>query len=307
MPVCNNEKYLSESIESILNQTYKNIELLILDDGSTDGSLSIIEKYALENKCIRIISRDNKGVANSISELLEYANGKYIARMSGDDVSYPNRIEMQIKYLNENNDLALVGCFVDIEITDYKNEDDKVMCEKIFNFKIDKGNPSIKILNGHRICHGTFFMKKDLFKKINYDGNLKNVEDLDFIFKILNEGLKFDIIQKKLYLNRVNSEFIHQQKDLDCKYNRENLISKVKFIEDKILNRDIVIFGKTKCSKVLTEILKNKFNVEVIENFDSNHEIQKKYVIILDKYNFEEVENQLMAGGKKVLTDFITL
>ena len=67
MPVCNNEKYLSDSIESILSQTYENIELLILDDGSKDKSLSIIEKYALDNKNIRIISRDNKVVANSIS------------------------------------------------------------------------------------------------------------------------------------------------------------------------------------------------------------------------------------------------
>lgn len=306
MPVCNNEKYLSESIESILNQSYKNIELLILDDGSTDNSLSVIEKYALNNKCIKIISRDNKGVANSINELISYANGEYIARMSGDDISYPNRIEMQLKYLNENNNVALVGCLVDIEITDYKNEDDKIMCEKIFNFKVDKINPSIKILNGHRICHGTFFMKKDLFKKINYNEKFKNVEDLDFIFKMLNENLKFDIIQKKLYLNRINSEFIHQQKDLDCKYNRENLISKVKFIEDKFSNREIVIFGKTNCSKVLSEILEGKFNVKVVENFNNIDELQKKYVIILDRYNSEEIENKLIVKGKKNLNDFIT-
>lgn len=307
MPVCNNEKYLSESIESILNQTYKNIELLILDDGSMDNSLSIIEKYALNNKCIKIISRDNKGISNSINELFKYVNGKYIARMSGDDVSYPNRIEMQVEYLNKNQDTALVGCLVDIEISDYKNEDDKIMCEKIFNFKIDKNNPIIKILNGHRICHGTFFMRADLLRKVNYDVKLKNVEDLDFIFKLIEGNFKFDIIQKKLYLNRVNSNFIHQQKDLDCNYNKEDLFLKIKFIEGKIGNREIIIFGKTKCSKILSEIIHDKFNIKIIENFNNIDDLKKYYIIILDKHNSEEIENQLIAIGKINLNDFITL
>lgn len=306
MPVCNNEKYLSDSIESILNQTYENIELLILDDGSKDKSLSIIEKYALDNKNIRIISRNNKGVANSISELIKYSNGEYIARMDGDDISYLNRIETQIKYLKENSDVSLVGSYVDIEISDYKNDDDKLMCEKIFNFKIDKNNPSIKILNGHKICHGTFFGKADLFKKIDYNSGLKTSEDIDFIFNAIKQNFKLDIIPKKLYLNRVNSKFVHEQKHLDIKYNREILISKIKFLKEELLNREIIIFGESKYSDELYEILKNDTKVKVENNIELE-KIKNEYVIILDRENCENIENNLISKGKKNLKDFVTL
>lgn len=306
MPVCNNEKYLSDSIESILNQTYENIELLILDDGSKDKSLSIIEKYALDNKNIRIISRDNKGVANSIRELIKYSNGEYIARMDGDDISYLNRIEIQIKYLKENPDLSLVGSYVDVEISDYKNDDDKLMCEKIFNFKIDKNNPSIKILNGHKICHGTFFGKADLFKKIDYNSGLKTSEDIDFIFNAIKQNFKLDIIPKKLYLNRVNSKFVHEQKHLDSRYNREILISKIKFLKEELLNREIIIFGKSKYSDELYEILKNDTKVKV-ENNIQFEKIKNEYLINLDRENCENIENNLISKGNKNLKDFITL
>ena len=195
MPVYNNEKYLSGAIESVLNQTHKNIELLILDDGSTDSSLSIIENYAMHNKNIRLVSRDNKGVANSIDELLKYVKGDYIARMDGDDYSFPDRIEKQLKYLKENSDVGLVGSFVEVELTDYKNKDDVKLCEDIFNFKIDDKNPSIKFLNGHRICHGTFMCRAKIFEEVKYNINLNSSEDLDFIFNLISKNFKVGIIE----------------------------------------------------------------------------------------------------------------
>lgn len=306
MPVYNNEKYLKEAIESVLNQTHNNIELLILDDGSSDKSLSIIEEYALENKNIRIISRGNKGVANSIRELLEYANGEYIARMDGDDVSYPNRIETQIKYLKDNN-LSLVGTYVDVEITDYKNEDDKLFCEKIFNFKLDKNHQCLKILNGHRICHGTFLGKTSLFQKINYNVSLKTSEDLDFIFELIKQNYKVGIIDKKLYLNRINSNFVHEQKCLDEKYNQEILLSKIKFLEDRIFNREILIIGKNKYGNQLFEILNRNSKFKVKEICESVDNLKNEYVFITDRYNSENIEHKLTTLGKKNLQDFIAL
>lgn len=306
MPVCNNEKYIKESIESILNQTYDNIELLILNDGSTDRSLSIIEEYALENKNIRLISRMNKGVSNSISELIEYANGEYIARMDGDDISYPNRIETQIKYLKDNG-LYLVGSYVDIEITDYKSENDKYMCEKIFNFKLDKDHQCLKILNGNRICHGTFLCKANLFKKISYNVDLKTSEDLDFIFEVIKQDYKIGIIDRKLYLNRVNSNFIHEQKCLDEKYNKEILLSKIKFLKDRILNREILIIGKNKYGNQLFELLNRDSKFKVKEIIDSIDNFEDEYIFIMDRYNNENIEHKLITMGKKNLYDFISL
>ena len=309
MPVCNNERHLEEAIESILNQTYKNIELLILDDGSKDKSLSIIEDYAMKNKNIRLISRDNKGVAHSIDELIKYSKGEYIARMSGDDVSYKNRIETQLEYMKKNNDLSLIGSYVDVELTDYKNDDDRLMCEKIFNFKIDKDNPGIKILGGNRVCHGTFFGKSEIFKKVKYSSNLKSMEDVEFIFKLINEKYKIDMIEKKLYLNRVNSNFIHEQKMFNVNCNKENLMCKIEFLKKNLTGKNIFVLGTGKFSNELCNILRSNLNLEVeqISKSSDLKNLNNEYMFILDKENFENIENLLILKGKKILKDFILL
>ncbi len=309
MPVYNNEKHLEEAIKSILSQTYKDIELLILDDGSTDSSLSIIEKYAMENKNIRLISRDNKGVAYSIEELLSYASGEFIGRMNGDDLSYPERIETEVKYLKENNNISLVGSFVDIEITDYENEDDKILCEKIFNFKCNgNSDDSIKILNGNKICHGTFLSRSKIFKDNKYDLKLKSTEDIDLLLSLIMNDHKVYVIPKKLYLNRVNSDFIHKQKRLNDQYNREVITAKLRFLEKFIGKRNICLIGKSKYSNPLYETLNStKVRVNNIIDEFNEKDIKDDYVIILNIFNRENIESKLSSMGKKNLKDFISL
>lgn len=310
MPVLNNEKYLDESIKSILNQSYKNIELLILDDGSKDKSLSIIERYAIENKNIRIISRDNKGVSNSICEMIKFANGDYIGRMDGDDVSYENRIETQIKFLEGHGDVSLVGSYVDVEIVDYKNNSDKEMCERIFNFKVDKYAPSVKILNKNMICHGTFLARAKLFQKINYDCKLKECEDIDVILNCIDKGLKVEVINKRLYLNRVCSKFVHRQKGFDDCYNKEILECKFKFLEKYLQGREIYILGDDKRTKIFSKIInnKNKYNFQnIIFKVDEIKDLKNSYILILDQHHYENFEHELQSKGRKILNDFITL
>ena len=87
MPVYNGDKYLVESLESILHQTYRNFELIIINDGSTDNSMAIIESYAKTDENIIIISRENKGLVASLNEGIILAKGDYIARMDADDIS----------------------------------------------------------------------------------------------------------------------------------------------------------------------------------------------------------------------------
>ena len=309
MPVYNNEKYLAQAIESVLNQTHDNLELLILNDGSEDNSLSIMEKYALDNEKIQIISRENKGISNCISELLDYANGDYIARMNGDDISYSNRLEYQLKYLKENN-LNLVGSYVDIEIVDDESPEDKEFCEKIFNFKLDDLELSVKILNGHKICHGTFLGKKSLFEKVNYSLNFKVYEDVDFIFNVIKEKFKIGIIDKKLYLNRITPKFIYEHRNFNVKYNQENLTAKIKFLKDSLKGKKIYILGMCNESKILVDVLKNfSLNVEsVVSDCENIKDLCKSgnYLIILDRENSESIEGKLNSMGMSEVSDFIT-
>jgi len=108
LPVYNCERFIGQAIESILNQTYKNIELIVIDDGSNDDSLKIINSYLYDSRLI-VISRENKGLVYSLNEGIALANGKYIARMDADDISMLDRVEKQVGFFTKNHDVAIVG------------------------------------------------------------------------------------------------------------------------------------------------------------------------------------------------------
>ena len=103
----NGEKYLREAIESILNQTYKDFEFLINDDGSTDQTLSIIQEYAKKDQRIVPLTQENIGLTKSLNKCICMAQGKYVARMDADDVSLPHRFETQLPWLEEKGHPAL--------------------------------------------------------------------------------------------------------------------------------------------------------------------------------------------------------
>lgn len=110
MPARNAEEFLEDSIRSILNQTFKNFEFIIINDGSTDNSLKIIKKYAKENERIKIINNiKNLGLNKSINKGLKKAKGKYIARFDADDIALPKRLKIQYNYLERNPEIFLIG------------------------------------------------------------------------------------------------------------------------------------------------------------------------------------------------------
>ena len=108
MPVYNAEKYLKESISSILEQTYSNLELLIIDDGSTDNSVSIIKSFK-DNRIKLFFNKENKGLPYTRNKGLSLANGDYFAIMDADDICRVNRLEKEIEFLKKNLDYDIVG------------------------------------------------------------------------------------------------------------------------------------------------------------------------------------------------------
>lgn len=108
MPVYNGGDFLTSSIQSVLDQTYKDFELIIINDGSTDHSSDILSQYAKLDKRIRLIERDNRGLVYSLNEGIALSRGNFIARMDSDDISLPLRFEKQIELL-ENEDADICG------------------------------------------------------------------------------------------------------------------------------------------------------------------------------------------------------
>ena len=103
MPVYNAELFLDKAIKSILEQSFKNFEFIIINDGSTDTSLEIIQRYKKIDNRIILINRENKGLIHSLNEGIENSKGEYIARMDADDISLSNRFEEQIKLIKKDN------------------------------------------------------------------------------------------------------------------------------------------------------------------------------------------------------------
>ena len=112
MPVYNGAKYLNESIDSILQQTFSDFEFIIINDGSTDNSLEIIKSYNDER--IVLINQENQGVATSLNNGIKIAKGEYIARMDADDISYDDRFRIQVNFLKNNPDVIIVGSNADV-------------------------------------------------------------------------------------------------------------------------------------------------------------------------------------------------
>jgi len=109
IPVHNGERYLSQAIESVLAQTHRDLELLIVDDGSTDGSRAVAERYAREDARVRVLAQPNRGVAAAGNQGLEEARGEWVARLDADDLFVPDKLERQLAFVRRHPDVRIAG------------------------------------------------------------------------------------------------------------------------------------------------------------------------------------------------------
>ena len=108
MPAYNAAEYIAEAIESVLLQTFSDFELLIINDGSTDDTANIIRSFS--DKRIVLIQQENQGVAAALNNGLLHARAEYIARFDADDICFPERLQIQVQFLDDNMDHVLTGC-----------------------------------------------------------------------------------------------------------------------------------------------------------------------------------------------------
>src|SRR5688572_22031959 len=114
MTVFNDERHVGKAIESVLRQSYTDFELIIVNDGSTDGTEAILARYAASDPRIRVLRQPNAGTTAAANLGLARAQGQYVARLDSDDLSYPHRLQTEVDFLDRNPDVALVGGGSDI-------------------------------------------------------------------------------------------------------------------------------------------------------------------------------------------------
>ena len=199
MSVYNAQDDLRASLDSILSQTYKNFEFIILDDGSTDNSVKIIEEYAAkDNRIILLINKTNLGLAASLNKGILHAKGEYIARQDADDLSAPNRLAMQVDYVAANPDVDVLGtnCF-------YVDINNQIIYEDL-SFSIHSDLTKRLLTKKAIFAHGSAFIKTDKLKECGmYDERFYFVQDGELWLRMLSKKAKFHILSESLYYYKV--------------------------------------------------------------------------------------------------------
>lgn len=203
MPVRNADSFLTEAIDSLINQTYKNWELIVVDDYSSDKSHFILEKYSKKDSRIHLFKNKKRlGVSGTANLALQKAKGKYIARMDADDISLPRRLEKQLNYLQKNKDVVAVGGQCDV--IDKKGVK---IGEKIF--PTNSQDVKKMIFSSVPLQQPTLFVNSQLLPKdfIWYDNKHETAEEIELLFKFFQHG-KVRNLDEKVLLYRIHNNNI---------------------------------------------------------------------------------------------------
>lgn len=193
MSVFNEERMLSNAIESILRQSYHFWLLILVNDASTDNSQKVIDYYEKKDKRITsIVNKSNKGLAYSLNKAIESCNSEYIARMDADDISYPDRLEVQLRYLEKHSEIDILGAGAEVIKTNrsksivFKPESHNAILNSI-----EKTNP---------FFHSSVMMRCNFVKSLGgYDIKCLRAQDYDLWFRGIDK-FKYHNLQKVLMI-----------------------------------------------------------------------------------------------------------
>jgi glycosyltransferase involved in cell wall biosynthesis len=210
MPVLNGEKYLRSAMESILNQSISDFEFIIINDGSTDETETIIKSF---NDQIFVYKKhdSNLGLAKSFNIGIREARGKFIARMDADDVSMPNRLKQQLDFLEHHQDTGLVGSSV--ILVDENNRPLKKHSRPASHLEIKWSS-----LFSNPLIHSTVMAWSEILKNNLYDENFTNSEDYELWSRLLfTTDIKLANIQEPLLFYRTYKQSFTQKLNPDRK------------------------------------------------------------------------------------------
>jgi glycosyltransferase involved in cell wall biosynthesis len=287
MPVYNASKYLSEAIQSILNQTFEDFELIILNDNSTDDSLDIIKKIQLLDPRIVLINKEkNYGPAILRNEGFNISRGEYIALMDADDISLPTRFEKQIELLKNNPQIDLCGTW-------YTKFGEHIKDEMIKHYEFDN-DLKVYFLRGCYIANPTVLMRKKIITDYRYDSTYFPMDDYELLTRLIAK-FTFYNIQESLLRYRWHATNISKSKEV----NLEQIQNKIRLKQLQVLEIDTENSTAKYYLDVISYAKKRKPN-EVIEILKCRENLIKKNTI-LKKYDPLVFENFLNDNVKKTI------
>lgn len=211
IPCYNAEKYVKESIDSILRQTYSNLEIVIVDDCSSDNTLSILKGIAAKDNRVKLFCHaENKKLIHTLNECIDYCHGDFIARMDSDDISEPTRLQEQITFLLKNPNYDVCGTSAQLIDEDGKKLSKKKMitCRPIISEIAAMGN---------FIIHPSVMMRRSVLLNNKYDSSFPSAEDYELWCRLLCKqdikmtNLPFVGLKYRISNNQISSAFSNEQ------------------------------------------------------------------------------------------------
>jgi len=295
LPVYNCELYVVAAVESILSQTFTDFELLIIDDASTDSTVAILKSFT--DPRIQLTEKPvNSGYTNSLNYGLKIAKGEYIARMDGDDISYPERFEKQIAYLENHPEVVVCG-------TNQKFlGNDKLVTHPLSNEAIQ-----IRLLWGNCIPHSSAMIRKKVLddNAIQYDATTEPAEDYHLWIQLLAYGTLYNLpeilLEYRVYSNQVSRKRAQEQKksDIAAKFKMLDYLNvqwdtnEIEFLERQFGKTEVIDFKDLKIFKQIQKKLgkansigffeKERFNQYLI---DLEADVLRKCFLKRKRYSY---------------------
>jgi len=203
LPAYNCEKFIGKAIQSLLDQTFTNFELIIVNDGSTDNTEFAIIAFD-DPRIVYIKNQKNQGLIFSLNRAIDMAQGKYIARMDADDICKPDRLLKQKTYLDENQEAAMCATTIDLI-----NETGNMTGV----WELDRQTTTSKqikrqLIYQNCIAHPTIMVRTEIIKNLKYSPRQANIEDYDLWLRLLSNGYRIDKIDEPLLLYRIHGNSI---------------------------------------------------------------------------------------------------
>lgn len=261
IPAYNHEKFIKETIESILNQTFEDFELIIIDDRSTDKTAQLIKEFS--DKRIRFYENDeNKGIFHNRSLGVNLAKGKYIALLDSDDLMYPNRLQVQYDFLEKNSDTHYCGSLGTLI------DDNSV---EIGELNKVTGTLNATLLFANQIINPAVMFRRSILEKVGGYENFSPAEDYHYTLKVVFNNLKIVNLNERLVKYRVHS--------YNTSSNTENLIRAEKSIAHYIHNK-IGYPENAFSGEIHVRLIRQQYD-------DYSFNTYAKYLISLKKYYFQ--------------------
>lgn len=270
MPVYNGEKYLAEAIESIFRQTFRDFEFIIVDDGSTDRTFSILNRYAQKDNRIKILRNStNRGLAASRNMAIDASVGMYLALMDADDICQAERLAIQTEFLDRNQDLFIVGSWA-LKIDPFGNPLEPWCLPK--QDRLIRWH--ILFRNSKIFCNPSVIMRRDIFRIAGLYNESSISEDIDLWTRIFfHQDLKLSNITKVLVNYRVHEKSISSS----AREEQERDSWEIR-------------------TKLLTDFLGYQVNRNAIASYESGS--------VLEKDEIPEIVQTWLAAFRKYRVDF---